>query len=76
MHQGEATGGGTTVYFECEDLDRQVDRLRAAGFTSASGPEDKPWLWQKAELRDPGGNRVVLYFAGANRLDPPWRLRT
>ncbi len=75
LERGEATGGGTTVYFECDDLDRQVDRLRAGGLAFVSGPEDKPWLWREAELRDPGGNRVVLYLAGVNRLDPPWRLR-
>lgn len=76
LEQGAPGGGGTTVYFECDDLDRQVERLRAAGLVFVSGPEDKPWLWREAELCDPGGNRVLLYFAGANRLDPPWRLRS
>jgi predicted enzyme related to lactoylglutathione lyase len=74
LHLGEAGGGGTTVYFECDDLDKRVAALQAAGISIASGPEDKPWLWREAELFDPGGNRVLLYRAGENRLNPPWRL--
>ena len=75
LHQGEAAGGGTTVYFECDDLDQRVAALAAAGVSFASGPEDKPWLWREAELFDPGGNRLLLYSAGENRLNPPWRLK-
>lgn len=67
-------GGGTTIYFECDDLDGTVETLAAAGMEFVSGPEDKRWLWREAELFDPGGNRVVLYFAGENRINPPWRI--
>ncbi|MDK1386879.1 VOC family protein [Sinorhizobium sp. 8-89] len=72
--QGEGGGRGTTVYFECENLDATVRALRDVGLQFASEPEDKSWLWREAELFDPGGNRVVLYFAGRNRIDPPWRV--
>lgn len=74
LHQGDVSGGGTTVYFECDDLDGTYRELLAAGLAFASAPEDRSWLWREAELFDPGGNRIVLYFAGANRIDPPWRL--
>jgi catechol 2,3-dioxygenase-like lactoylglutathione lyase family enzyme len=74
LHQGLAQGGGTTVYFECDDLDQRVASLEAAGLVFAGEAEDKPWLWREAELFDPGGNRVLLYWAGENRLNPPWRL--
>lgn len=73
LHQGEG-GGGTTVYFECDELDETVDALAGGGIAFASGPEDKRWLWREAELYDPGGNRLVLYFAGPNRMTPPWRV--
>lgn len=76
LHQGDAGGGGTTVYFECDDLDATVQRLRAAGLVFTSGPQDQPWLWREAELFDPGGNRILLYHAGRNRIDPPWRVST
>lgn len=75
LHQGEESGGGTTIYFECDDLDERVARLEAAGLSFTSRPEDKRWLWREAELFDPGGNRVLLYFAGENRIDPPWRIQ-
>lgn len=67
-------GGGTTIYFEIDDLDERVSQLKAAGLVFASGPEDKKWLWREAELYDPAGNRIILYFAGDNRLNPPWRI--
>lgn len=74
LHQGVNTGSGTTVYFECDNLDETVGRLLRAGVTFSGPPEDKSWLWREAELFDPGGNRVLLYFAGSNRTDPPWRI--
>lgn len=67
-------GGGTAVYFECEDLDDRVEALRAAGVVFDSGPADQPWLWREAWLRDPDGNRLCLYLAGENRVNPPWRV--
>jgi predicted enzyme related to lactoylglutathione lyase len=74
LHKGTVEGGGTTVYFECEDLDQRVEQLAADGYTFTSGPADTSWLWREAEMFDPGGNRVLLYWAGENRLNPPWRV--
>lgn len=74
LEQGEAVGGGTTVYFECEDLDAEYDRLTAAGIVFSHPPRDEPWLWRRAELFDPAGNRLLLYRAGENRINPPWRI--
>jgi hypothetical protein len=37
-------------------------------------PTDQPYLWREAFLRDPDGNLIVLFSAGENRLNPPWRL--
>lgn len=65
----------TTVYFECQDLDARCAELEAAGVGFDHGPVDQPWLWREARLRDPDGNRLCLYRAGKNRLDPPWRVR-
>lgn len=70
VEEGEPSGTGTTVYFEIDDLDDRVGRLKASGLSFTSEPEDKPWLWREAELFDPAGNRIVLYFAGSNRLAP------
>jgi predicted enzyme related to lactoylglutathione lyase len=75
LQQGEASGGGTTVYFECDDLDATVAALEAKGLAFSHGPTDMRWLWREAEIFDPGGNRVLLYHAGRNRLDPPWRVK-
>ncbi len=68
------TGPGPVVYFECEDLDRTVERLLAEGIDLEQLPADQPWLWREARLRDPAGNRLCLFRAGANRRHPPWRI--
>jgi len=62
------------VYFECENLDARVAELRAAGFVFESDPVDQLWNWREAWLSDPDGNLICLYFAGTNRINPPWRV--
>jgi predicted enzyme related to lactoylglutathione lyase len=77
IHQAEAAPGpnGPVIYFECEDLDAEVARLQAAGVAFDTGPVDQVWLWREAHLRDPDGNRIILFHAGENRLNPPWRVK-
>jgi catechol 2,3-dioxygenase-like lactoylglutathione lyase family enzyme len=75
VEPGKAAGaGGATLYFECDDLDARVAALATAGYSIVAPPLTKPWMWREAELRDPDGTRVLLYWAGSYRLDPPWRL--
>jgi catechol 2,3-dioxygenase-like lactoylglutathione lyase family enzyme len=64
----------TLIYFECAELDATVARLQAAGVLFTQLPRDQPWLWREALLADPDGNPLCLYYAGENRLNPPWRL--
>ena len=64
----------TTIFFECDNLDATVTRLKASGVRFDQDPVDQPWLWREARLHDPDGNRLCLFHAGVNRLDPPWRV--
>lgn len=66
--------GGVTVYFECDDVDARYDALCSAGYAFDAPPQDQPWLWREAYLRDPDGHPLCLFHAGENRVDPPWRL--
>lgn len=66
-------GMGVTVYFELEDLDERVAALVVSGVVFDQLPMDQSWLWREAHLRDPDGNRLILYRAGKNRQYPPWR---
>lgn len=68
------TGNGITIYFQNENLDRVVTQLQQKDITFTSAPEDKPWLWREAHLNDPDGNHIILYSAGKNRKNPPWRV--
>jgi predicted enzyme related to lactoylglutathione lyase len=62
------------LYFECEDLDGEVSRLKSLGLNFDEDPTDRSWLWRQAYLRDPNGNKICLFYAGENRKNPPWRV--
>ena len=68
------TGEGIWVYFETERLDARVAEFQKEGLQFEELPEDKRWLWREARLRDPDGNLLILYHAGRNRKEPPWRI--
>ena len=76
LHQVEQLpfGEGIYVYFECSDLDDFVNDLIGKGIQFDELPNDKPWLWREARLKDPDNNRLIFYFAGENRLNPPWKV--
>jgi len=65
---------GLTVYFECDDLDNRCHELQEQGVQFDMEPTDQQWLRREAHLRDPDGNRLILYYAGKNRKHPPWRV--
>lgn len=69
-----ATKNAPQLYFECEDVDAEVTRLKAASVAFEQEPQQQTWLWYEAWLRDPAGNAVCLYHAGENRRYPPWRI--
>jgi catechol 2,3-dioxygenase-like lactoylglutathione lyase family enzyme len=67
--------GTTTVYFECDDLDGVVNQLKENGYAFDHETVDQRWLWREARLHDPDGYTICLYFAGENRVNPPWRVK-
>jgi len=76
IHLDAGFGGdsATVVYFEHDVLDDLVATLKARGLVFESAAVDQSWLWREAYLRDPSGNRICLFQAGAARRYPPWRL--
>lgn len=75
LHPAEALSSpSTSIHFEVDDVDRVVGELKQAGFDFSCEPVDQPYLWREAILLDPDRNRIFIYNAGKNRLDPPWRL--
>ena len=67
-------GESIVLYFENERLDETVKMLKTKGITFTSDPEDKTWLWREAHLFDPDGHKLILFQAGENRKNPPWRI--
>jgi catechol 2,3-dioxygenase-like lactoylglutathione lyase family enzyme len=72
--EDESINSKIILYFECENLDEEVKRLKEAGLTFDQEPTDQTWLWREAYLKDPDGNKIILFYAGENRLNPPWRV--
>jgi catechol 2,3-dioxygenase-like lactoylglutathione lyase family enzyme len=62
------------LYFEVDDIDSEVRRLKQAGVAFGREPMIQSWLWHEAWLRDPAGNAICIYHAGENRRHPQWRL--
>ncbi|AOW20871.1 VOC family protein [Urechidicola croceus] len=67
-------GQGITLYFECDNLDDKVTELKQKGINFTLLPTDQKWLWREAHLNDLDGNSLILYFAGDNRKNPPWKI--
>lgn len=69
-------GEGVYIYFECENLDELVAELKVKGIEFEQEPTAQSWLWREARLKDLDGNQLILFYAGENRLYPPWRIKT
>lgn len=70
---GHEVGSGAVVYFECTDLDAQIERLAAVGIVCPA-PHKQSWNWRESWTADPAGNRICFYEAGEDRRYPPWRV--
>jgi len=65
---------GAVIYFEHEELDDWVSQLKLKGIIFDQDPTDERYLWREAVIHDPSGNKIKLYWAGENRMNPPWRV--
>ena len=85
LHDGDSTfslslvdknpsGQLVKIYFEVPDVDIYYSKLILQGIKFSSKPEIKIWLWKEAQLEDPDGNIIIIYEAGENRKNPPWRI--
>ena len=53
-----------------------IEFYQKLGLEFEIDPIDQSWLWRESYLRDPDGNKICLYYAGENRLNPPWRVKS
>ncbi len=74
MLEDKEFSNGAVIYFEYEQLDDWVEKLIKPGMIFDQLPKNKPYLWREAICCDPSGNKIKLYWAGVNRLNPPWRV--
>jgi catechol 2,3-dioxygenase-like lactoylglutathione lyase family enzyme len=75
-HSKDVTKGeGILIYFEVKNVAGTVSELIKKDIKFDQMPEEKSWLWTEARLKDPDGNQIVIYCAGENRKNPPWRIQ-
>ncbi|WP_400077262.1 VOC family protein [Winogradskyella sp. R77965] len=67
-------GNKITLYFEVENLSKTVSDLKQKGITFNTEITEQPWLWTDIHLSDPDGHEIIIYHAGKNRKNPPWRI--
>lgn len=77
LHQKDdvSPNGNVVLYFECDNLDEEVERLKRLGLQFDHEAVDQTWLWREARLKDPTGNVICLFRAAENRQNPPWRVK-
>ena len=51
-----------------------AESLAAKGVIFEQLPTEQRYLWKEAVLKDPSGNKIKLFWAGENRLSPPWKV--
>lgn len=64
----------TTIYFEVDNLAETVSSLKQKGIIFDTEITEQPWLWTEIKLKDPDQNPIIIYNAGENRKNPPWRI--
>ena len=76
LHQSDQQNNNSTwIYFEVDHLDAKVNEILNLGFEFEELPNDKPWFWREARIKDLDNNQLILYYAGANRKNPRWRIQ-
>lgn len=72
--ESEAFQNSSVIYFEHENIDTLYQQLLEKGIQFEQQPTAQRYLWKEAILKDPSGNKIKLYWAGENRLNPPWKV--
>ncbi|GFD91851.1 hypothetical protein KUL156_04340 [Alteromonas sp. KUL156] len=72
--ESESVQNYSVIYFEHEALDELYTTLVEKGIRFEQPPTQQRYLWEEAILNDPSGNKIKLYWAGENRVNPPWKV--
>ena len=67
-------GNKITLYFEVENLSETAIALQEKGIVFNTEITEQPWLWTDVNLNDPDGHQLIIFTAGDNRKNPPWRI--
>ncbi|WP_296312340.1 VOC family protein [Winogradskyella sp. UBA3174] len=67
-------GNKITLYFEVDNLSKTVSELKQKGITFNTEIKEQSWLWTDIDLNDPDGHKIIIFHAGKNRKNPPWRI--
>ena len=68
-------GSSLIIYFEVDDVSEAISRIIERGIQIDELPKKQSWLWTEAKLKDLDENQIIIYNAGENRKNPPWRIK-
>lgn len=69
-------GNKVTLYFEVDNLSKTVSELKQKGVIFNTEIKEQPWLWTDIHLIDPDGHQIIIFHAGENRKNPPWKVNS
>lgn len=65
------------IYFEFDSLElleHKIKQLTQHNIKISQAITAQRYLWHEAVINDPSGNILILFYAGDNRINPPWRI--
>lgn len=75
VHLGEVNlSKSVQIYFEVDNVDQTINELALKGVKIMEEKISQTWLWDEAKIADPDGHIIIIYHAGENRKNPPWRI--
>ena len=75
IHHGEVTVSQIVqIYFEVADVDKKIQEFEQRGVKILQQKISQSWLWDEAKIADPDDHVIIIYHAGENRKNPPWRV--
>ena len=72
--ESESAQNHSVTFSEHEALNELYPSLVEKGIRFGQPPTQQRYLWKEAILSDPSGNKIKLYWAGENRVNPPWKV--
>lgn len=63
-----------SISIVAQNDEETVLKLKEKGIKFDTEIMEQSWLWNEIHLHDLDNNKIIIYHAGKNRKNPPWRI--